>query len=76
MTKTLQEFKCKSKVRYKTKKIAWQNALYYFKTLGTYATPYKCFKCKKFHLTARFAQPIPSKEFIKDFNKWFGLKIF
>ena len=66
------EWKCRSKIRYKTRQRAWQGSLFYFKKLGTYATPYKCKNCKKFHLTGKNAQPTPSKEFINEFNKWFG----
>lgn len=63
---------CKSKVKHKTRKIAWRQALYYFINYGTRSTPYKCAICNKFHLTAKFAQKEFSKEFIARFNNWFG----
>lgn len=61
-----------TKVRYKTRKIAWRAALYYFIHLGHYQTPYHCNFCHHFHLTSKKADPLQSKEFIKGFNEWFG----
>lgn len=73
--KIVTQWQCKSKIGYKTRHSAWESSLYYFKTLGTYGTPYKCRHCKKFHLTAKYATPIPSKQFISGFNKWFGIEV-
>ena len=75
MTKTLSEWKCKSKIRYSTKKSAWESSVYFFKKRGTYSSPYRWFICKKFHLTSSKANPVMSKEFINNFNEWFGVKI-
>lgn len=69
------EYICRSKVKYRTKDIAWDYALHFFKIFGDYQTPYKCTYCKAFHLTKRRASPKPCKKFIRKFNKWFGRKV-
>ena len=66
---------CRSKLRYYTRKKAWDASLYFFKKIGQYGTPYNCKVCKKYHLSVKHAQWEPSKEFVKEFEKWFGLPV-
>lgn len=68
--------KCKSNKRFfNNKKVAWEYCLFQFKEYGQYMTPYKCYFCKMYHMTSKLAQPVQSKWFIKNFNKWFGIDI-
>lgn len=57
------------------KKEAWAASLHFFKKIGDYGTPYSCRICKKYHLSVKHAQREPSKEFIEEFEKWFGLPV-
>lgn len=73
--KTFTQWKCRSKIQYRTKKAAWRAALYFFKMLGTFSTVYTCKHCNKFHLTAKASQPSVPPEFIIELEKWFGMPL-
>lgn len=66
---------CEEKRVYKSRKDAWMRSVYLFTQRGWYNSPYQCKRCKKYHLTQKRAQPQPSKEFIKAFNKWYGQEV-
>ena len=66
---------CSSKIRYRTKVSAWSSAVYFYTQYGKYMTPYHCGICTKFHLTGKKANPIPSPQFVREFNQWYGAQI-
>jgi hypothetical protein len=55
--------------------MGWGFALFQYKNYGQYMTPYTCMFCKQVHLTSKRANPVASKWFKNNFNKWFGLDI-
>jgi len=63
---------CEKKKQFRSRKKAWDDALFLFIMHGWYNTPYQCEVCMKYHLTSKYATIAPSKEFINGFNKWFG----
>jgi hypothetical protein len=65
---------CDLKIKYKKRKKAWEQSLYYFIRYGSYGTPYKCKYCGKYHLTSKHAQP-PAPQFIREFNQWYGAQV-
>lgn len=64
-----------NKLSHQTRKKAWNYSLYLFTQHGFYGTPYKCKLCKRFHLTSKYAQFNPSRDFIQGFNDWYGEQI-
>ncbi len=69
--KQLQKSKCRQKIKYKTNKLAWKSAFYFFTTYGFFNTAYECKYCECFHLTHQFHTP--PKEFIIMLADWFQL---
>lgn len=67
---------CQTKLRYRTRKKAWENALHFFITYGTLQRAYKCNFCEKFHLSSKHVETehLPP-EFKTRFNIWYGAEV-
>jgi hypothetical protein len=51
------------KKAYNTRKIAWQNALFFREKFGNTSTAYKCRWCRKYHITTH-RDGTPPKELV------------
>ena len=51
--KVIQQYKCMSKYVYDSKRQAEIHAERFMKELGTWSRPYRCWHCKRWHLTSK-----------------------
>ena len=50
-----------NKILYRTLENGWRYAIYYYETLGTYSSPYRCRMCHYWHLTSKSPTLVPVK---------------
>lgn len=66
---------CQAKKFYRNENSAWDVAFFFYSKFGTYGTPYLCNHCSRYHLTSKYPS-LPSPQFMRKMNKWFGIDIF